>query len=298
MRADKYLAVLFPDLNRSQIQRAIIDGRVIVNDVKVGKKQHFAAGDKVEIRIEDDGTNPLIPHAVQMDLDVLFEDEAIIVVNKKAGIVTHPGNGTGDDTLVHGLLHHCKGKLSRLNGEDRPGIVHRLDKDTSGVLVAAKSDKALSRLIEIFKSRELDKQYLAICCGVPETLSGTCAGPIARHPTQRTRMAVVDSGREAVTDWHVENANRGISLIQCNIHTGRTHQIRVHLSHLGFPIVGDVLYGYRKNRHPRVALTATRPLLHAWKLAFQHPVTLEELSFQVDPPSDFDPWIKLLEEGN
>ena len=297
MRADKYLAVLFPELNRSQIQRSIADGRVLVNGVGAVKKQQFSVGDEVEIKVEDEGADSLIPHPVRMDLDILFEDDDIIVVNKAAGMVTHPGNGTGDDTLVHGLLYHCKGKLSSLNGEDRPGIVHRLDKDTSGLIVAAKSDAALTRLIETFKSRTLDKQYLAVCCGVPGVLSGICDGPIARHPTQRTRMAVVDSGREAVTDWHVEKANMGISLIQCKIHTGRTHQIRVHLSDLGFPIVGDGIYGYRKNRHPRVLLSANRPLLHAWKLAFQHPLTGEELSFKVDPPADFDPWLKVLEEG-
>jgi len=288
LRVDKYLVELFPELNRSRIQKALEAGQVRINGIPVSKKQVLEAGDVVEIQVESEKS--LIPHPVEIALDVLFEDDDIIVVNKPANMVTHPGNGTGENTLAHALLFRCRGKLSTLNGEDRPGIVHRLDKDTTGLLVAAKSDRALKQLIEDFKERDLDKRYLAVCMGCPKTKSGTLNGNIGRHPVQRLKMAVVENGKNARTDWVLKANNRGISLMECKIHTGRTHQIRVHLSHMGYPIVGDVLYGFRKNSLPGGTPLVERPLLHAWKLEFNHPVTRGLLRFEAELPMDFVAW--------
>jgi len=293
VRPDKFLVELFPALNRTQIQKALGEGKVQVNGLTVSKKQQFFTGDVVELCLESERS--LIPVAVDIPLAVVYEDDAIIVINKPAGMVTHPGNGTDDSTLTHALLHHCSGKLSTLNGEDRPGIVHRLDKDTTGLIVAAKSDAALLKLIVDFKERDLDKRYLALCCGTPHTRSGTCSGAIGRHPTYRTRMAVTESGKPARTDWHIRASGDGICLLECKIHTGRTHQIRVHLSQLGYPIIGDTMYEYRANRHPRISLRSDRPLLHAWKLEFQHPITGKTLSFEAPPPADFEPWLERME---
>lgn len=292
VRPDRFLPDVFPEFNRSRIQKALADGGIRVNGELVTKKQRFNEGDEVEILVEPEHT--LIPFPVDIPLDVIFEDEDIIVVNKAAGMVVHPGSGTDNDTLAHALLHHCKGKLSMKNGEDRPGIVHRLDKDTSGLLVAAKSDAALEGLIENFKHRGLDKYYLAICCGCPDMQSGSLTGPIGRHRTNRLRMAVVEDGREAHTDWEVRADACGVSLMECKLHTGRTHQIRVHLSDMGHPIVGDTSYNYRSNLHPKVSLRVDRPLLHAWKLGFRHPITSEQLQFKAALPAEFSPWLELL----
>ncbi len=286
--------MLYPTLNRAQIQRAASNGKILVNGSVMTKKQQFVEGDVIELLL--DAERSLIPFAVDLPLEVIFEDDDIIVINKPAGMVTHPGSATGDDTLVHALLHQCNGKLSVLNGEDRPGIVHRLDKDTSGVLVAAKSDEALLQLIEGFKDRKIDKLYLAVCCRTPNTRSGSCEGSIGRHRIQRLRQAVVEDGKPARTDWEVKQDQHGICLMQCKIYTGRTHQVRVHMSDMGHPIVGDTLYGYRNNLHPKIKLSAKRSLLHAWKLSFDHPITNEPLSFEVDPPEDFRAWTDLMEK--
>ena len=295
VRPDKFLAELFPDVNRSRIQRAIEYGEILVNGVPVTRKQRFKSGDQVMLMLP--ALTGDAPKAVAIPLDIVFEDEEIIVVNKAPGMVTHPGNGTGDDTLVHALLAHCEGKLSRINGEDRPGIVHRLDKDTSGLIVAAKTDTACSRLIAAFKGRDLTKEYLALACGCPDTQSGTIETGIARHATHRTRMSVVDDGKAAHTDWEVIASRAPVTLFRCHIHTGRTHQIRVHLSHLGHPIIGDRLYGFHPSRLSTLKLKASRPLLHAWRLAFSHPVTGEALQFEIPPPPDFNPWVEWIYEG-
>ena len=296
IRPDKFLAELFPQVNRTRIQRAIDHGEVLVNGKPVTRKQRFESGDKVELILPK--TSPEVPVAVSIPLDIVYEDGEIIVVNKVAGMVTHPGNGTGEDTLVHALLAHCNGKLSRINGEDRPGIVHRLDKETSGLIVAAKTDEACLRLIACFKGRDLTKEYLALACGNPDTRSGSITASIGRHPTRRTRMSVLEDGKEAHTDWEVEASRPPVALIRCRIHTGRTHQIRVHLSHIGHPIIGDRLYGFHPSRLGGIKMKATHPLLHAWRLAFSHPISGKVLQFKVDPPDDFNPWIEWIYAGN
>jgi 23S rRNA pseudouridine1911/1915/1917 synthase len=295
IRPDKFLTELFPLINRSRIKRAIENGNVWVNGVPIVKKQRFEEGDNVELLIPHVTFG--IPQAVSIPLDVIFEDEDIIVVNKAPGMVAHPGNGTSENTLVHALLSHCGGKLSNINGTDRPGIVHRLDKDTSGLMIAAKSDRACSRLIELFGTRDLTKEYLTLICGCPDTQSGTIDAGIGRHPTRRTKMGVIENGREARTDWMIRSSRAPICFVQCRIHTGRTHQIRVHMSHIGHPIVGDCVYGYHPSRLANVNFKADRPLLHAWRLVFDHPVSQKSMEFKVDPPSDFEPWLKWIEGG-
>jgi 23S rRNA pseudouridine1911/1915/1917 synthase len=289
-RTDQVISSLFPDVNRSQVQKAMNEGKIAVNGAPIDKKHRLKAGDVVAIRILDQ-KQPSPPHAVPIELEVLYEDAHVIMVNKAPGMVTHPGNGTGDDTLTHALLAHCDGKLSTINGEDRPGIVHRLDKDTSGILIAAKTDEACARLLEKFRTHDLVKEYLTLVCGRPTATSGTIKARIARHPTHRTRMAIAEEGREAHTDWARLSDDPSINLMRCRIHTGRTHQIRVHMKHLGHPIIGDKLYGYRPTRHPGIALQSERPLLHAWHLALQHPITGKRLERYCPVPSDFEPWL-------
>lgn len=292
VRADKFLSELFPEIYRSQIKRAMDAGNIHVNGKVVVKKQRFEPGDQIEVLLIEEIS--IIPKPVSIPLDVVFEDEDIIVVNKEPGMVTHPGAATGEDTLVHALLAHCDGKLSRMNGEDRPGIVHRLDKDTSGLIIAAKSDKACKGLLEQFKGRDIIKEYLVIVSGVPETKSGTIEEKIGRHPTQRVRMSVIDSGRDARTDWEVLAAGLNAAYVLCRIHTGRTHQIRVHLSYLGYPVIGDVNYGYQASRHAKLRLKAGRPLLHAHRLVLTHPINGESMEFKVDAPDDFQLWLKMI----
>jgi 23S rRNA pseudouridine1911/1915/1917 synthase len=288
-RCDRDLMDLFPDQNRSQIQKALETGLIRVNGLAFGKKDRLRPGDLVEWQHRSPASHA--PVAVAIALDVIHEDEHLIVVNKAAGMVTHPGNGTGDDTLVHALLAHCEGKLSRINGEDRPGIVHRLDKETSGLLVAAKDDRTCEGLLQLFREHDLIKEYRAVVAGVPAKATGSCQGTIARHPVHRTRMAVLEGGRPARTDWRLLQSGGGAAELLCRIHSGRTHQIRVHLSNEGHPIVGDALYGYRTARHRKDAPQALRPLLHSFHLVFRHPVSGQLLDFQCDPPEDYLQWI-------
>jgi len=200
-------------------------------------------------------------------------------------MVTHPGSGTGEDTLVHALLHHC-GALSGVGAPDRPGIVHRLDKETSGLIVVAKTDAAHHGLAAAFSGRETYKRYAALVLGLPKRSSGCCAEPIGRHPVVRTRMAVVPSGRSARTDWNLERTfGKRAARLGCVIHTGRTHQIRVHLSHLGHPLLGDDSYGFKPARLPDVAVP--RVMLHATELRLPHPSGSKELRLSAPLPGDF-----------
>jgi 23S rRNA pseudouridine1911/1915/1917 synthase len=212
-------------------------------------------------------------------LEILFEDDDLIVINKPAGLVVHPAPGHAGGTLVNALLHHCT-SLSGIGGVERPGIVHRLDKETSGCLVAAKNDAAHQSLTEQFAGREVRKIYLAICAGILKKKKGTINVPLGRHPVHRQKMGIrVRDGREAVTDWLVLAALPCGTLVRCTLHTGRTHQIRVHMKHLGHPVVGDEVYGKRAG--------FARQLLHAWKLGFSHPGTGIPLDFTAPIPPDF-----------
>jgi len=285
-RADRIVADALPEFSRTRLQEIFDAQQVFVDgvDQPINRKYKLSSGDVLRLPRPEDKTITVTP--VAGVIDVLYEDADILVINKAAGVVTHPGSGTGDDTLVHYLLHHTGGKLATAGGQERPGVVHRLDKETSGAMVFAKTDAAYGVLSAAFAERTVDKEYLALAAGVPELDAGTILEPIGRHAVMRHKMQIRQDGRPAHTDWQVEQRfAKPATLFRCHIHTGRTHQVRVHLSSLGHPILGDFTYGYKKNLHnlgdmPRV-------LLHAHKLAFAHPTSGTALAFEAPLPEDF-----------
>ncbi len=290
-RADKLLAAAFPEHSRAAWQRAFEAGRVRRGETTLDKKSELRAGDVVSFSHADAAPSELRP--ADIPLDVLFEDEHLLAVNKAAGMVVHPGAGTGDDTLVHALLSHCAGSLSGVGGVERPGIVHRLDRETTGVIVVAKTDAAHRGLSEQFAGRHLHKEYLALAVGVPRLLSGVIESSIARHPIHRHRMTTGEGGKPARTDWHLEKAFAPhASLLRCHIHTGRTHQIRVHLKSIGHSILGDATYGW-KDSAP-LPLRPPRVMLHAEHLLFDHPVTARRIEVRAPLPDDFRAMITAL----
>ena len=287
-RLDTFLRAQFSTLSRGAIQRLIQQGDVRVAGKPVKASHLPRAGEKIEIHWPD--AKPATAQPQEMPLDVLFEDDDLLVLNKPPGMVVHPSAGHEESTLVNALLHHCAGQLSGIGGVARPGIVHRLDKETSGCLVIAKNDPTHLALSTQFAGREVRKIYHAIVCGRVTPEQGDIRAAIARHPTHRKRMAVTDgSGREAWTSYTVIERLREATLVEAVLHTGRTHQIRVHFKHLGFPVAGDATYGNRQNK--RVAeltgYTAPRQMLHAHKLAFKDPRTGKKMSFEAPWPEDF-----------
>lgn len=293
-RADKVLAQAFPDYSRAAFQRAFDAGLVRRGETVLGRDAIVTAGEELVFQFPD--TKPAELKPVDIPLDVLFEDKHLLAVNKTSGMVVHPGAATGEDTLVHALLAHCEGSLSGIGGVERPGIVHRLDRETSGIIVVAKTDKAHRGLATQFAERALQKEYLALVTGVPELLSGSIRKAIGRNKFQRHKMAVVDEeqgGRDAHTDWTVEEKFGDLAaLIRCAIHTGRTHQIRVHLKSMGHVLLGDVVYGWKPN--PRLPLTPERVMLHAEHLVFEHPVTHKTIDLHAPLPKDFKKLIAAL----
>jgi 23S rRNA pseudouridine1911/1915/1917 synthase len=282
-RADKVLAQAFPAHSRAALQRAFEAGLVRRNDTVIGKSDEVNAGDRVDFSLPEIVSAEL--KAVAIPIDVIYEDEHLLAVNKAAGMIVHPGVGTGEDTLVHALLSHCAGGLSGVGGVERPGIVHRLDKETSGVLLVAKNDQAHRGLSEQFAGRHLRKEYLALLSGVPRLKSGVIDRAIARHPVHRERMTVGEGGRPARTDWEiVEIFGDQAALVRCRIHSGRTHQIRVHLKSVGHPLLGDKTYGWKQN--PRLPVPV-RVMLHAERITFLHPVTAQTLDLHAPLPRDF-----------
>jgi 23S rRNA pseudouridine1911/1915/1917 synthase len=300
LRLDRFVAGSGHGWSRSQAARWIEAGRVIRNGRPAKPSQLLAPGDAVEVTPPEAEPSELRPEAIP--LDVLFEDRHMIVVNKPPGLVIHPAAGNPDGTLVNALLAHCK-DLSGVGGVERPGIVHRLDKDTSGVLVAAKHDAAHRALSLAFRWRTTDKRYLAVAYGVPNDTEGVVDAPIARHPSERKRMAVVRGGRNARTLWWARERLAGAALIECRPVTGRTHQIRVHLAHIGHAVVGDPVYAGRQWRTiDDVALSHLcrdfpRQALHAWKLTITHPVSGEAMTFEAPLPVDMTALIGALRRG-
>ena len=276
-RLDRYLATALPQFSRSRLQALIRAGEVELRGRKVRAREIIRGGDLV--RLEIPPADEIEARAEEIPLEILFEDDDLLVLNKPAGLVVHPGAGNQTHTLVNALLHHCP-NLSGVGGKQRPGIVHRLDKDTTGCLVVAKNDLAHQVLARQFAEREVTKIYLAIVSGTPRRPRGTIEAAIGRHPIQRKKMQV-DSrrGRTAKTEYRVLQSLGQISLVECVLHSGRTHQIRVHLHHLGHPVIGDAIYG-RKG-------TAPRQMLHAWRLGFHHPRTHEPMLFEAPIPEDF-----------
>lgn len=290
-RLDIWLSEHFPSQSRSNIQRLIKENHVLLQKKACTAKSPVQIGDQIEIHFPPAKSLDLKP--IDIPLDILFEDAELIVINKPIGMVVHPGAGNYDETLVHALLHHCKGQLSGIGGVERPGIVHRLDKDTSGCVVVAKSDQAHQGLSTAFHDHLVQKIYLAVVWGKPRMLSGVVDAPIGRNPGHRTKMAVTHDGREAVTRWKLVKSGEKISLLECKIETGRTHQIRVHLSEIKHPIVGDSTYG--KPKDPEISKLATRQLLHAWKLSFDHPITGKRIECTAPVPADMQKVIDVIQ---
>ncbi len=295
-RLDAFLRGKFPVASRAALKRLIEQGDVLVNGRIVKPTHSPCAGEKVEIHWPD--ARPAEAQPEDIPLNILFEDKDLLVLNKPPGLVVHPASGNEEHTLVNALLHHCRGSLSGIGGVARPGIVHRLDKETSGCLVVAKNDQTHLALSEQFAERRVEKIYNAILCGEVARDSGEIRAAIARHPSHRKRMAVRDddSGRAAHTSWRVLEKLNAATLVEARIHTGRTHQIRVHFQHLGYPLVGDITYGAKQNKKlvELTAYEAPRVMLHSRELSFIHPRTEKVMSFESPLPADFREALKLL----
>jgi 23S rRNA pseudouridine1911/1915/1917 synthase len=278
-RLDQVLAEALPAFSRARLQTLIRDGFVLLNGKQPRPRDLVRTGDIAELREPE--LEKVEAQPEQIKLDVIFEDDDLLVLNKPAGIVMHPGAGHQAHTLVNALLAHCH-NLSGIGGKERPGIVHRLDKETSGALVVAKNDVTHRDLSSQFAARTMSKIYLALVAGILRKTSGVIDKAIARHPVHRQRMSIARrQGRSAKTEYRVLRSGDEISLVECTLHSGRTHQIRVHLHHLGHPVLGDKLYGGKR------AGDYSRQMLHAWKLAFRHPRSGTEMSFEAPVPRDF-----------
>jgi 23S rRNA pseudouridine1911/1915/1917 synthase len=286
-RLDNYLHQRFACVSRSTLQRLIREGHVTVNGAVVKPTHPPRAGDEVQITWPPPRPPEIVPR--EIPLTVVHEDEHLLVINKPAGLVVHPAAGNEDHTLVNALLHYCAGRLSGVGGVIRPGIVHRLDQFTSGLLLVAKDDATHLSLSSQFSRRAVEKIYHAVVCGAMEPLTGEIAAAIARHPNHRKVMTVAEGGRAARTSYRVLERLREATLVEARLHTGRTHQIRVHFKFLSFPLVGDLLYGRRPNARLKelTGVAAPRQMLHAHRLAFDHPRTGERLCCEAPWPDDF-----------
>ena len=283
VRLDQFLCSVLPEHSRSQLQGWVRKGCVLVDGKVPGKPGERLHGGEI-ILVNEPEPEPIVAQAEDLPLDVLYEDAELLVIHKAAGMVIHPAVGNWSGTVVNALLHHCE-DLSETGGQERPGIVHRLDKETSGCLVVAKTDFSHRALSAQFAGREVRKIYLALALGAFRQNSGTVDAPIGRHPVNRQKMAVLPpgKGRESRTDWRVlgelEFAGTLVTMVQCRLHSGRTHQIRVHMSHIGHGLLGDAVYGRRAG--------AERQMLHAWQLGFFHPRTTKWMQFACPLPEDF-----------
>ena len=287
-RVDLFLSQAVPELTRSAVQRLIEQGLVTCNGKSVKKNAKTAAGEVYALTIPE--VKPAEIVAQDIPLDIVYEDADVLVVNKPKGLVVHPAAGHEDGTLVNALLHHCGGSLSGINGEQRPGIVHRIDMDTSGLLIVAKNDFAHQHLSAQLQDHTLRRTYECIVRGGFREDSGTVNAPIGRHPADRKRMAVTEkNSRPAVTHWEVIARYGAYTHLRCRLETGRTHQIRVHMAYLGHPIAGDPLYGVKK---PELGLTSQ--CLHARALTFVHPRTGEELTLTCELPQEFQHALDIL----
>ena len=279
-RLDAFLASSLDGLTRSQAARLIESGEVAVNGETAGKSYKLAGGEDIAVTLPEPEPVEAVPQDIP--LDVVYEDADVIVVNKPSGMVVHPAPGHPDGTLVNALLYHCAGTLSGVGGALRPGIVHRIDRDTSGLIIAAKNDAAHQYLSAQLADHTLARTYECIVVGALREYRGTVDAPIARHPTDRKRMAVVAGGREAVTHWEVIARYPGYTHVRCRLETGRTHQIRVHMAYIGHPILGDTVYGAKKE-----VPGLTGQCLHAVGLRFLHPRTHEVVELSCPLPEEF-----------
>ena len=304
LRIDKFLAACFPDISRSQIQRMIAWGNVVCDDVTVGDNSYkIKEGESFVLTLPE--AVDAEPRPQDIPLDIVYEDKDIIVVNKPCGMVVHPAPGAADGTLVNALLYHCH-DLSGIGGVKRPGIVHRIDKDTSGLLVAAKNDNSHKLLCEQFAEHSIERTYSAFVFGVPNPLDGTIEGNIGRSPYDRKKMAIVaKGGKHAVTHYQtIEKFKNEAALIKCRLETGRTHQIRVHMTSAGHSLIGDKVYGKSrklavKNAPEKAEIFINmfpRQALHAQSLGFVHPVTGEKMFFEASLPADLQELLQVLRQ--
>lgn len=288
-RLDVFLNKQFQDQSRSYIQKLIEKQLVTVNGKTRKSNYRLKFGDEVAVTFNDPVDPDVEPEDIK--LDILYEDSDVIVVNKPQGMVVHPAAGIRTGTLVNALLNHCS-DLSGINGVMRPGIVHRIDKDTSGILVVAKNDTAHNRLAEQLKNHSMTREYIALVEGIIKVGEGTVDEPLARHPREKIKMAVVRNGKRAVTHYKVLERFKNNTLIRCILETGRTHQIRVHMAYIGHPIVGDPVYGYKKQR-----FNLNGQLLHAQKLGFIHPTSGKYIEFSSELPDYFKRIINIMENS-
>lgn len=290
-RLDRYLAEELPDLSRSRIQQLIEQGKVQLNSqVCTSKKISVKVGDRITLEIPE--AQPLELKAENIPLDILYEDEQLLILNKPAGLVVHPAPGHPDGTLVNALLAHCP-NLPGIGGVQRPGIVHRLDKDTTGAIAIAKTDIAYQHLQAQLQAKTARREYLGVVYGAPKTESGTVDLPIGRHPQDRKKMAIVpveQGGRVAVTHWQIQERLGNYTLIHFQLETGRTHQIRVHSAKIGHPIVGDPVYGSGRS----LGVNLPGQALHAWRLKLQHPISEDWIEVTASPPQTFTTLLDVL----
>ena len=288
-RLDKIVSNLETNLSREAVQRMIKNGKILVNGKQEKPSYKTSIGETLTIEEEKAEEIDLKPQ--EMPLDVIYEDDDMLVINKEKGIVVHPGNGNPDGTLANAVMARCKGGLSGIGGKIRPGIVHRIDKDTSGLVIIAKNDKAQINLSNQIQKRKVKKTYIALVRGVIKENEATINMPIGRSTKDRKKMAVSKNGKEAITNFKVLKRFTGYTLLEVNIETGRTHQIRVHLAEIGFPIVGDIVYSNGKN-----PFNVEGQMLHAAKLELKHPTTQKDVTFEATLPEYFKKIVKELEK--
>ena len=284
-RLDKFLSQKNTELSRAMIQKLIESGNITVNDNVSKASYKVNKNDIIKVLLEEPKEARL--EAQELPLNVVYEDNDIIVINKEKGMVVHPGNGNLDGTLANAVLARCKNTLSGIGGEIRPGIVHRLDKDTSGLIIVAKNDKAHIALSEALKNHEIKKTYLALVRGNVKENEATIDMPIGRSDNVRTKMSIKKNGKNAITHFKVLKRYDGYTLLEVQIETGRTHQIRVHMAEIGYPVVGDMVYSNGKNQ-----FNIEGQMLHAWKLEFMHPITHKELVLEAELPEYFQKILK------
>jgi 23S rRNA pseudouridine1911/1915/1917 synthase len=296
-RLDRALAAAVPTLSRERLKALIRSGAVEAGGKAVRDPATKVRGEEA-LRVAVPEPKPAHNEPQDIPLSIVFEDEHLLIVDKPAGLVVHPAAGNLDGTLVNALLHHCAGKLSGIGGVARPGIVHRIDKDTSGLLVVAKTDVAHEGLAKQFAAHSIDRRYLAIVNGAPKAAEGTVDAALARSPTNRKKIAIVEGkrGKRAVTHWKRLKILAGAALVECRLETGRTHQVRVHMASIGHPLVGDPVYGASGKTHGKLlkALQFHRQALHAAELGFTHPVTKSRLSFASPMPPDMQELMRAL----
>ena len=280
IRIDKYLGDTISDLSREMIIKLIKDGEVLVNGKNVKSSYKAVENDEVLINIPEPKEINIVPQDIP--LNIVYEDQDILVINKQKGLVVHPGNGNEDGTLVNAIMAYCKKDLSGIGGVIRPGIVHRIDKDTSGILIIAKNDKAHLNISEQIKNHQVKKTYIALVRGIVKENEATINMPIGRSTKDRTKMAVDRNGKEAITHFSVIKRYEDMTLLKVRIETGRTHQIRVHLSHIGYPIIGDNVYSNGKNKFNVVG-----QMLHSYEIEFTHPTTGKKMVLKAELPEYF-----------